>query len=1303
VQHILQTLQNADPSGNWRFELPPTVLRNSSELLPPVDSSLQQYVLTTAQQQRRLQRRQDVRERQSRLLQRLQEQMQEQMQELREAVVAPAHDPVVQSRQSRLQEQVQELWRAVVAPPQDPVVQSFIEGAPIFIKPFVQLLLDPMSLFRSTSSSSSSSSSSQPPTADAAAADAAADAADAFGDEQQQQQQQQQQQEEEEGSQEQLLLARVTEMSVGTCWEPFAWSVLTQQPTQLVDGRLADHTVQQRLPLSQTWEKIQEQQQAARAEEQQREQDRQQQRQRRQQQMQAAQAQKAAAAASDWFGPILYAAYAATRQVGQLVLVPVLAQQDSIPVTPGSSSSSSSSNGEAASSTVAVAPATVALQAVPPSEPGWDPLTRAWHGVHLPPREAVPSRAQLAAELQREVRLGQAAIRWARAKAPVCLHLQPDAARDVILAEFQDCQTAAALLECMQQYAHYVDHYPDLRAAALQQAAKLWAADAAATTAPAVAGSVGRRQRRKKLLAAAAADTSSSGISISVSSGSSSQGGSVFAAAAAAGGNIDAMLAASVQLPNLLDTVEDPAKGGLFDALVTWLSRTQATRQQPLAQLLTKHFPATLHADILQQHSAASSSSSSAELPAGAASQHSSTAQCLVELLTLGMDYRGSALPAGISLLQLLQQQQLGQLSHTTILQLSKQLLSPGAALQTWPAAEQHAAFQLLHDGVKHLQPQALLQLLTLLTRQQHLGSLPPELLHQPGALYRAVLAQLAVQAAAVLGGQSGQQLLGEFAAAGPQLLQLAQQACLSAGALTFEAHQDGIVLPGSSYLTQAVNVANYPRTGPEYRGWVIGQHKDFISRLRACRKQASATPVVADAVLRAGASGHLQKVAAVLRVLMGPPQKQPKQQPQSQQFDAEQAAELLQMLACARPFVNFSSMSDARQVANRFSESEADLRAGASAFAHLPRAVAAWLVQPQGQSTPVQQLPPEAVLRTLRAALQLQLAQKSVLACVDSLCECPPAAAGTSAGASSSDSTSSTSSSSSSSSNGGSGSTYLHGWSMLDLHRLLDLTRTEQVHLSQQHLDVIASAAAQRAHELVESFAAAAGLSSILDLSAYTAGGPAAAVLPAEAKLQLGRRRSGGKAAAAAAAAADPQWLNRSLDAVCDTAFSLSIRDQYQPQLLDALQELLVVAARASFNSSSSSSSSSKGGRGARTLSSRLVRIMQPVNFSKALYCLAAFNSCSAQTSAAVRQLLPSYLPALQQQGLSRTAWALAVLNERDARLWADVRRAIARRDSRVMRAAADAEDGLQEGLTAAAAAASEKTPGSLVGLLAL
>jgi hypothetical protein len=1230
VQYILRCMQAMHPSASWQFHHDAGRSPNSPanvSALPPVDSSLQQYVVTDLHRAQQRQRLQQTR----------QEQQQLHLSQPQLEAVQPA----------------QTWWQFAGALWHAAAEAYGFSGS---------------KRSRSSSKNNDTSSRSRKCTAaevdwswddqeqqeDPAAAAAAAAAAAGCQDDVQGAGFVLKPQEGAHNVAERLLLARVTQMSAGTVWEPVLWSVFTQQATAVLQGRSllqpGGAAGAQRKPLSQPLEQVVQQHS-------QRIQGAQQQLRRKQAQLlaqgKAALRQQTAAAQEEWYAPVLYAAYAGVYKTGQLLLAPVvsvqyLAAQAAASLSSSSSNSSVRASGDAAAAaTPAAVPVTVGLQAVPACTPGWDPVSRLWEGTCLKV-DAATSRAQLAAERQLEVTMAQRAINHARARAPTNLRLQLGAAEGVILEELQACDTAAVLLDCMQQYSHYLDRYPNLPAAAMQQAAKLWrqataavaaeglATEAAAAAPNAAGSSVGRRHKPLPLalqpaLAAAAGSAPSS---------SSSSTFSVHEATAAALGNMDAVQSGRAQVPTVLVApVKAPAAAGaVFETLVQWFG----TRYNRPKQLLDQLIPPSLHDGVLViSNSDGSGSSRSSGAGTDAASgTHLNRAECLLQLLTLGITGRGTVLPSSLALLQLLQMQEVHNLSAAAIFKFSQQLLSPATALQSWPAAEQQAAFQLLEMGLAKLQPQALLQLLQTLTQQQHLAPLQ----QQPAALYRAVLARLAVQAHAVVQGHMGP-MVQDFMAATPQLLQLAQQACLSAGALALESHHQGVVLPGSKYFTEALNQASH-KGFQEQREWAVQQHRDFINQLHKWRKQAAATSAVAEAAVKAAASGHLQLVAAVLKLSMSAKREQ--------QFDAAQAAELLQLLAFSRPCLTYSSRSDVEYVAQKFEQDVQGLMRGSQEFARLPEVIADWLVRQQAgqRGKPLQQLSPAAAFKTVWAALQLQLDQTDVLALVSSLCEPQPAAAAARAGNSSSGSDMALAAEAliqqdpapGAQATAAANRARLSNWPLLTLHQLLDLLRLHNHKLehNQQIADAIAAAATLRIRELAAGIAArGAGVASTVNLAAYAAKLPAAPV-----KSDLGRHR--GSASSSSSSTESDVRFSKAVDAACDMAYSYALRSQYQPALMDALQTLVLAVAR---------------DRRSRPDIGAQVQLLTARMLWKVLYALAQFNHCSADTSAALRRLLPRLTWNMREVGLSRTVWALAVLDERDQKVWAGLQSAIGRR----------------------------------------
>jgi hypothetical protein len=1054
-------------------------------------------------------------------------------------------------------------------------------------------------------------------------------------------------------AEEQVLLARVLAMSAGTRWEPVMWSVFTQQAATLGSTRsrlqpqgsqkgtaaavAAGNTSSNLAPQQQQWRPATQQQQ----------QQQQPRRHRKQQQQQPA-------ADLAWFEPILYAAFAATQRTGQLVLSPLVTpaaaavQPSLLPVADGSSAGSLGTQDVAQQQQQQQQPGwvTVGLQAAPPYRPGWDPLAHRWTGTWL--SRTAPTQPttgldhhqqqhQLPLWLQAEMQLArqqQEQEQQKHGRMPVGpLRHQPDAAWGVVLEELHACSSSAALLECMQQHEHYLGRYQQMPAAALQQASKLWdagggvgtttsaaAAAAAAAANGGDAAALGRHHKhRPQSQQQPVVDLGA--LTAASSSSSSSNTGSAHTAAAAAGGNLDAVLQQlypAVHLGSVaLGSAAAMQADNVFSLLVAWfISQPQppkVTLRDYINQPLNKG-PSAPSKDSSSRRRAtgASSTSPSSSSETSSSSSSSSAAaafpnrsQCLLQLLRMGVTHRGRALPSTTSLLPLLQHQQVKDLQESDVLALCQQLLGKQAALQRWPTDEQAAAFQLLHRCVKKLQSVSLMAILQRLVQQQHLA-----FGQEPAQLYLAVLGQLAVSAAAVHGSiPAPPQLLQQFETFSPQLLLLAQHACLSAGALAQAAYSEGDVLPGGEFFNAARQPAPWGE-GPAaaYKRWAWQLERAHVKRLADWRRIAAATPAVAGAVVKAAALGQLQQVGAVLRhvVAAAKPGRQP------QQLSAAKAAELLQLLALSRPFLSYGSIADATFVAERLQGDAAGLLAGAEAIAHLPDAVAGWLVQrQQQQGKPMQQLAPEAALKTIWAALQLPLPHEAVLACALALCE-PLTTSSSGSGKGSSKSSGSKGS--------GSGcSTAMHSWPILEINSLCNLIRAENCWNSWAKagvMDVVADAAAARIRELAA------------DLTA--------------ADVQLGRHRG------AAASDSSRDALKADITAAADVAFHFCAKgtSMYYPDLIAALQEFLVAAAQ--LRSSKPSPS------GSRT------SVIDAFAFQKVLYALAAFDRSSEASTQAVRQLLPIALPKLSQQALSRVAWSLAVLDERDWRVWTDIKHSI-------------------------------------------
>jgi hypothetical protein len=212
-----------------------------------------------------------------------------------------------------------------------------------------------------------------------------------------------------------------------------------------------------------------------------------------------------------------------------------------------------------------------------------------------------------------------------------------------------------------------------------------------------------------------------------------------------------------------------------------------------------------------------------------------------------------------------------------------------------------------------------------------------------------------------------------------------------------------------------------------------------------------------------------------------------------------------------------------------------------------------------------------------------------------------------------------------------------MHSWPITELNNLCDMIKAENCWNSWAKagvMDVMADAAAARIRELAAELTASGN-------SSYA---------------QLGRQRG------AAASDSVREALKADIAAAADVAFQFSAKgtNMYYPYLIAALQEFLVAAAQLPSSKPSPS--------GSRT------SVIDAFAFQKVLYALAAFDRSSEASTRAVRQLLPIALAKLSQQGLSRVAWSLAVLDERDWRVWTDIKHSIEYKTAGV---AAAMEDG--------------------------
>jgi hypothetical protein len=563
-------------------------------------------------------------------------------------------------------------------------------------------------------------------------------------------------------------------------------------------------------------------------------------------------------------------------------------------------------------------------------------------------------------------------------------------------------------------------------------------------------------------------------------------------------------------------------------------------------------------------------------------------------------------LPSSVRLLPLLealqQQPLLQQQPASTLLQVCQLLLSEGSALQTWPRKEQRSAFKFMTRAVQQLQPQALLQLLQKLTEQQHLAQLPaddtPDLLQAPAQLYSTVLTQLQHYASAVYEQQDAHGL-AHFTGLGPQLLQLAQQACMATGALRLVALDDGHVLDGDYVFTtwpersKVSQRASQSEQGAKVaaRSWLMSRHAAFMKELRGW--QAAGTPAVAGEVHRAAATGQLLQVTGVLKHLLDAP---PQQQQQQQQLDPGQVATLLELLVFTRPLLP-GSLADAQAeaeavaVAQDVTSAATGLYTAGHVWSAAPKVFARWLVTPQQQqqqqqqqqrrAKPIQQLGTAGAMKAIWAVGDLGA---PAIPLVFALCELDLAA---------------TSSTNSSSSSGG-GSTHLHRWSLLDLLELCNVTQVSRP-LPMPIQEMVADAAAPRTLELAKQIAAGTT-----------------------------KQNSG------------------QFHAACELAFNYAMQELYSAKLTDALQELITAAAAACSRDRKS------GAVNAHALT-RLLFAMASFEHPCSDGALAAIvqlvPDCLKILS---RRLLDSEGAKV---ALGRLLWSLAVLDIREPVVWRAVR----------------------------------------------
>jgi hypothetical protein len=1002
------------------------------------------------------------------------------------------------------------------------------------------------------------------------------------------------------------VLARVTRMSRGTHIEPLLWSVVLQEHTVLSQrGELVaaagpgPQQQQHRRPLSRPFNPDAGRAAAAAA-------------------ATAAEAkrQQAAYAASklvsspgsslgDVCMSAVVASFLAVRQAGQLLVAPVgaaVAQAGAATASAAAAAPAEAVAGMGLAGSSGDGTAATALAAEPPFKPGWVASSAHWSGALFAPTQPPPPQLQQqqeglpwAQQLQQSRRqqwrqhLEQQA---AAAAAQAATRMQASAGLTHVGAAVDAAPNVASLQQLHNSYGYLFDCHPALAAAFVQRARALWDAAVPAATAHATRADERVPQRSGSAAAAAAGQVRHVDLAATLKDMQEQ-----LAAAQSGEDAAPRVVAPAPLLP------EADVAAQLYQVLVGWYT---TDRRAPYSLL-----------DALLQQEARNgeSSSSSGARSSGAASSRAGTSavqlaadpdrgQALLNLLWCGVSQRGRALPATASLLPLLQQLQETQLRGEPLssrVWVCRLLLSQAAALQAWPAQEQHAAFQLMERLVAAMEPAGLLQILAVLKQQQHLASVRSSGVVQQ--LTRSVLSRLAAcdtttpQLASALSG--GSSIL--------QLATLARDACLGAASLVHQAAASGHMLPGHEHLSSRLHSRlDKQLLAPQassYRTFLQGQHTDYLQQVSAWPQAAAATPAVAAELRAAVAAGKLQRTVRMLKHALEARQQQQEQQAG---LPASQLAALLPLLAWSQPFLTYEQARDAQAVAAVVGGDAHKLQQGAAAMQGLAAAVVNALTARQQQqlgfNMPLQQLPPMQVIAAVWGVKHAHLWSSSVQLRDALLASSPPP---------------------------------LRSWPIAELHLLLETWLREPSSLDRRQPGSSTDAAG------------GAKWAALLSQPAWDGAAAAAAASMhslAQRAVRLARDSdtSGGSSARAGQLSKqEAHAVRHQLHAASSIAHLLYLQGQYHPALQDALGQVLVSTAAAS-----------------ERLGSRLR--LSPTTFTRIAASLANFGGCSPEAAAALRLWAGVNAPRTDASRLPRLMWSFAVLAERDPELWLGLQRAL-------------------------------------------